>query len=99
MTWEGLNMANKKRKWIVKVPITLTLCAEVTAPNKAAAIEAANCKCSEIMPQYVGYRSRIDRPTIASLLADEDDQTVWWDPYSIDICEIFLTDKAVPTPL
>ena len=87
-------MPFKKRKYIVKAQVTLKLCAEVTAPNPEAAREAANCKCSEIEGQFLGYKADLNRPMYAVPMCDCDDQTVWWDPDSLDQCEIFLTNEA-----
>lgn len=89
----------KQKKWLVRVPITLHLCAEVTAQNKNAAMQVANLKCSEVEGQFIGYRSRIDRPTLAVPVTDSEDQNVWWDPDDFDACEIFLNDKTEVSPL
>lgn len=86
----------KQKKWLVRVPITLHLCAEVTAQNKNAAIQVANLKCSEVEGRFTGYRPRLDRPIFAVPVTEdnETDQLVWWDPDDFDACEIFLTDKT-----
>ena len=91
-------MPKKKTRWIVKVPVTLHLCAEVQAPNKKAAIEAANCMCSEVEARYEGYRARLDRPSFAVPVTDDEENT-WWDPDSFDQAEVFLTGKTTVEPL
>lgn len=79
-----------RRKYIVKTPVTVWICVEVEAPNKAVAVIAANERCQEVLPGYVG-ESRLDRPT--HLMVDCDE--AWFDPDSCDNCyEMFLSDKA-----
>lgn len=87
-------MSNVKRKWLVKVPVTIVACAEVTAPNAKAAVVAANEMCSEICPMYMGGSDPISRPSLVGLSSDADDNSVWWDPDALDQCEIFLNGKA-----
>lgn len=83
-----------KRKWLVKVPVTIVACAEVTAPNSEAAIIAANEICNEICAMYNGGHDPIDRPSLVGLGTEVCDASVFWDQDSLDQCEIFLNSKA-----
>lgn len=87
-------MGTPKRKWVVRVPVTLVLCCEVVAPNRKAAVIAANEKCSEIEPMYFQGHGQIGQPVLAAPCADCDDNSVYWDQDSFDQCEIFLNEKA-----
>ena len=84
-------MANK-RKWIVTVPVTLEVCVEVTAPNKDAAVEAANEVANDLMPLYDGGRYELSRPSMVGINYDGDDSGAWWDPDSLDQADIFLKE-------
>lgn len=81
-----------KRKWIVKVPITLEVCVQVTAPNKQAAIEAANEAANDLVPLYDGSRYELSRPSMVGINYDGDDCGAWFDDNSLDQADLFLKD-------
>jgi hypothetical protein len=84
----------KKFKWVVRVPVTVTLCVEVKARNEKTAIEEANKICNEIEGLYRGYKCDMERPCmIAPCYNGEEEDKAWWE--DIEQCELFLTDKAV----
>lgn len=83
-------MSSKRRKYIVTVPVTVKVCVEVEAPNKEAAIIAANETCEEVIPLYTGNEPRLDRPRMLGFNCDEN---TWFDQDALDY-EIFLSDKA-----
>lgn len=80
---------SKPRKYVVRVPVTVTVCCEVIATSPEDAIKEANAKLNELTPLYPGYGVEIEKPNM--LEADEG----WFEDF--DACEIFIAANAKAT--
>ena len=89
-------MAKKSTKWIVRVPITVTVCVEVDAPSKKAAVIVANEKAEGVVPFFNGCDTDLDRPPYIGIEGDDNgDQSMWFDSDSIQQCDMFLNNGAI----
>lgn len=91
-------MAKQSKEWIVKVPVTLVVCTQVSAHSKSAAIIAANEKANGLVAYYNGGESDMGRPPLVGFEDNGEDEKTWWDQDSLDATDIFLSDKAVAEP-
>lgn len=69
-------------KFIVKVPVTIIACVEVSAKNKKEAIEAACGEVQELTPLYYRVDCETDRPNMAEIDGG------WFEAVN-DVTEIF----------
>jgi hypothetical protein len=82
------SIKSKVQKFIVRAPITVTVCIEVSAISAEQAIRIATEEMDELVPSYLGIGSDLDRPTY--LEAPEG----WFEGY--DQNGIFINATATP---
>lgn len=85
----------KEKRWIVRAPITVVVCAEVAAKNEAQAIEKAGEQWNSLSQLCHGCDFDYERPT---LIGTTYKPNCWFDPDYADIQDFFYTKAAFVSP-
>lgn len=83
------------RKFVVRVPIEVTVCVEVRAKNQTDALWEANAVLTEVTPLYEGIGSNLDRATMLGVHPNEGSEA--WFETDDTPCEFFLGDRVKVT--